>query len=348
MGDDLEKNLARLKKLTGTEDDKNVVDGPSIITFGEAFNNPEYLKEPQWVSPWLCQEGRTTLFIGEPSAAKSWIASADAMEAVRQNNKRILYINIDEPPADLIRRFKNFNEIKVQEAAALLNPETMNLSWDILFEAIESFKPDIVYFDSWDKLIGMLNSGKIPHSYESTKWREITDQFTLMATKYKIALCILIHTTKSDKKQFSGNQQILAAVDISVIVSKTGALVRMLEYGKRVVRDPVLLEWQKDTDGTQRELNSKPKSEDWMLKFMDDGLPHKTPDLIIAGKMYGHAKNSVEDARKDLLMNGFLEKVWINKKLAYQMTAEGRIQLGNVATSNLMDTITNTPLNQLP
>ena len=85
-----------------------------------------------------------------------------------------------------------------------------------------------------------------------------------------------------------------------------------------------------------------------MLKFMDDGLPHKTPDLIIAGKMYGHAKNSVEDARKDLLMNGFLEKVWINKKLAYQMTAEGRIQLGNVATSNLMDTITNTPLNQLP
>ena len=347
---DIEEKIARLKKLTGTEDDKNVVDGPSIITFGEAFNNPEYLKEPQWVSPWLCQEGRTTLFIGEPSAAKSWISTYDAAQASDQNDKRILYINIDEPPSDLIRRFKKFNQQdKLKTQVAILNPATMNLDWEILFEAIESHKPDIIYFDSWDKLVGMLNNGKIPHSHENTKWREIIDQFTLMATKYNVALCILIHTTKSDKKQFSGNQQILAAVDISVVVSKTGPLVRTLEYGKRVVRDPVQLEWQKDADGGQKELfTGKLDCKDWMLKFMDDGLDHKTPSLITAGRVFHHTKNSIEDAKKALEIDGFIERSTVNKHVTYKITTEGRTELGNVEATNLLKSLKNVAVNHLP
>ena len=268
MTDKIDEKIERLRAAAGLPEKKKV-----FITLEEAFKNPEYLKEPEKVSPWLCWRGRTSLFVGEPAGGKSWIACGDALEAVR-NGKKVLYVNIDEPPSDLIRRFKKYGDPRLLKMVKLFMPMEGDLEWGPLIEEIKEFKPDVVYLDSWEKIVGQLNEGVIPEMHQNAIWRRITDQFVMLSRNYDLGLCVLIHTTKSNKMMFSGNQQIMAAVDISINIVEVSKSKRKLLYGKRIVRDPVVLEWMRNTDGSMREAaeaDDDQEAMNWILEKLEAG-----------------------------------------------------------------------------
>lgn len=338
----LEDNIARLKKLTGTDTAKPIKALDHLLWIEDAFQMPELLVRPTKTSPWLTYRSKFTLLIGAEKLGKSVIACGDALEAIKMG-MRVVYITVDEFIGDLIIRWHDYDDPSIKgEKLAVLNTDTDEISYDFLDAIIEQLKPDIIYMDSFTKIIPQMEEKEIPDDGDGNKWRMIIDKFTKLVRKHEFAMCFLIHTPGNNPRKAFGSIQIQAGADVLVYVEEKSARERKLIYKGRIPRDPVTLEWMKEDGGHMREVVGGKTIDDWLLNLLNSGTDYNREEIIAEGEQIGHSKKKIEETRRNLITAGKVEEAYPagqgrRGKATYNLTDEGRNIVNAITVPSLLE-----------
>lgn len=298
----------------------------------EAFQHPELLLPPERLS-WLAWRGRSSLLIGNPKAGKSTVASADAMRAV-DHGLKVLYVSIDEAEADVVRRFKGYtNSISLHGNLSILRPGTNLTEWAQLDVMVKAVKADIIYLDSWDKIVGKLEDD-VPEGWKMGAWRTITDKLNDLARQNSCGVVMFIHTKKSDETVYAGSGQIAAAVDMTIVMTSAGDDLRRLEFAGRYIVPEMLVEWnspKRGGDGSCSAVDAAEKNltddEEDVLRFL--AATPATKKLILASK-------DLKPQKLDRIITDFKKRGWIdgaitgqgqNQSWTYNINAKGQNEL---------------------
>jgi hypothetical protein len=169
-------------------------------TVGELMPDPDLMRPPESLSPWLIWEGRLSLLVGREKFGKSTLATYDAVIAAGKGT--VLWITAEESVGDVVRRF-----------AACSGEEVYVLdqwpqSWEEVEQVINKLKPVAVYVDSLSSFFSAVE-GSLPDHSQGEEWQRLVLRFK----RWGCGVCLLAHA-KKDGSEYRGSTGIGAAVDL--------------------------------------------------------------------------------------------------------------------------------------
>lgn len=195
-------------------------------TLGELLTNPELLRVPGVVIPFLVVEGRISLLSGREKSGKSTLVAHCLAAASRGNPVlgtaiprpvKTLWYAIDEPLSDAVRRFAG---LRADGSAIILNdtPRTLDELLNALILDLEQH-PDVslVVIDTLSKLIAMAGID----SSSSYELEPFMIRLCERLRAHGVAAILLYHTSKSGK-EFRGSTCIGATVDEVLTLRRRG------------------------------------------------------------------------------------------------------------------------------
>ena len=195
-------------------------------TLSELLNDPELLKAPAVVIPFLVVAGRVSLLSGREKSGKSTliahcVAAASRGDAVLGTPVawpvKTLWYSIDEPLSDAVRRFAG---LRADGSAIILNdkPRTLDELLDaLILDVIQHPDVSLVVIDTLSKLIAMAG-------IDSSSSRELEPFMIRLCERLRahgVAAILLYHTQKSGK-EFRGSTCVGAAVDDVLTLRRRG------------------------------------------------------------------------------------------------------------------------------
>lgn len=201
---------------------RNVVGARSLRDWQQ---DPELLKPPAILLPYLVAEGRVTLFSGREKIGKSTMAGSAVAAASRGDpvlgvpiaeKLHTLWYSIDEPVGDTIRRF---TDLQADPDRVHLNVEPRTLTE--LLEAIvadtTSFPSHLVVIDNLSRVFDAMGIDANSKSEAGPVVGRLVDFFH----NYNLSALVLYHTGKGGR-EYTGSQAIGASVDDILTLRKRG------------------------------------------------------------------------------------------------------------------------------
>lgn len=181
----------------------------------ELAENPDLLRPPVIVSPWLSWNEQLTLLVGREKFGKSTLCGTDAMVAA-ENGKRVLWVSAEESQGRIVSRFHQLLQTASGNALPwppeLLMLKRWPTSWEEVELTIEKERPDLVYVDSIASFLKTVE-GRLPKHSEGEEWQGLVHRFKSWCEKWGLSVVALHHATKASG-EYRGSTGIGAAVDI--------------------------------------------------------------------------------------------------------------------------------------
>lgn len=181
--------------------------GPLEVTGLELAQNPDLLKSPDSLSPWLTWRGEYSILVGrEKLAGKSTLAGSDAMQALRAG-LRVLWVTAEESQNRVLKRFSDLQA----PLANLLLLRRWPQGWEEVEDVIRRCQPDVIYVDSQSSFLFAVDS-EVPKTSEPEKWQAKGLRFKSWTHLAPAGVCVLVHANKSTG-EYAGSVGIGAAAD---------------------------------------------------------------------------------------------------------------------------------------
>jgi hypothetical protein len=286
--------------------------GPVFRPLADYYRDPALLRLPPEIVPRIVWESRSTLLAAVEKSGKSTLL-ANAIAARYAGREFLgghpqrgltLWIAIDEPVGDLVRRF---HELNVPGEAVRIS-ETRPSS-DALLKEIQTSGADSVVVDC----LTSFGQGVITDSKSPTEWQLLLQPFNAILRETK-AGAVFIHHTIRDGTRYADSRQVGAAVDtiLEMETSKTDPTVREIRARGRIRCERFSVRY---LDG-RYELETGELSVEMRtyraIQAQSTGIGTSSLRKAIGGK-----KDHVDAAITDLLSKGAIRDVGTSAAHAY-------------------------------
>jgi hypothetical protein len=223
-------------------------------TLAELLADPDILKPPTAVIPYLAWPGRITLLAGREKSGKSTLAGQGVAELSRGGAflsanlqaARVLCLALDEPIQDLVQRLHRYG-------AGAENVMIVDgvIDSDGLRNITASFRPAVVVIDC----LANLALGTVRDPGNAMDWGELFSHLRALAADFNVAI-ILIHHAKKDGTVYRDSTAIGAQADMILTMRESPDQVtrRVVEVKGRLAQRSYAVDFQ----GDRYELDGEP------------------------------------------------------------------------------------------
>lgn len=207
--------------------------GPLDLTGAELARDPDLIKAPPSLTPWLAWRGELVMLVGrEKLAGKSTLAASDAAGALRAG-LTVLWVTAEESQNRVVKRFLDLG-LDAAQLARLILLRRWPRGWEEVEGVIGRRCPDVIYVDSVTSFL-MAVDGEVPQTSETEAWQARMLRFKAWATRnadHTAGVCALRHGTKADGS-YAGSVGIGAGCDTIItmrdLTADLGPTYRRLE-----------------------------------------------------------------------------------------------------------------------
>jgi hypothetical protein len=272
--------LSLANAVDGMRDPASRLEGPRYFTLMELLQRPELLLPPPAVIAPFAYSGRVTLISGREKVGKSTVM-AQAVVALSRGDElwgellqrqRVLWIGLDEPLGDTVRRFHEMGADPDQITITSDRPEPHQFR-----ERLGDDRPALVVVDTLTELLPTANFSR-PDTFLSPLRRYID-----AVREFDVALVLLFHASKS-RDEYIGDVRLGGAVDAPLTLTRPNRPrvgepqdENELDDGRRVLKgrprwpsEELQLRLQY-ADGRYDRADAPPSLEARLLRALDEG-----------------------------------------------------------------------------
>ncbi len=231
-----------LARLAGTAAAGASTPAPPYVMLSDLVGQPELLEPPVFVVPHVAWEGRVSLLAAEEKAGKSTLTGQAAATLVTAGTflgiplelRPVLWLALDEPLGDLVRRFVRFGARRgvavVQERPSLPG----------LRRLIEEVGPGLVVVDT----LAEYAAGDVEDLNDAGQWLAPLRGLRQVAQETGAGILLLHHTNRSSGR-YRGSSQIGAGVDaiLEMTADPTDPAVRVIRSRGRILNETLRLRY---------------------------------------------------------------------------------------------------------
>jgi hypothetical protein len=181
--------------------------GPVWRSLREYKEHPELLQPPEEIVPNLAWRGRVTLLAAWEKFGKSTFATDSAAVLSRAEGARVLWVNLEEAPFDVVTRF----DCAGADLDGVIVSEHLPARLADLTAKIEEVKPDLVVIDT----LGAWGAVRVTDWNSAAQVTPVMMELVALARRHSLALVILHHGKKTDGT-YRDSTAIGASVDVII------------------------------------------------------------------------------------------------------------------------------------
>jgi hypothetical protein len=182
----------------------------------DLLNDPELLKPPEPVLPYLAYSARATVLVGPDKSGKSTLAGHGVAAMTRglpflgQPTRRgnVVVVAPDEATGETVRRLKELGADPDAVRVLTLRPPDLLATLDAL---LDDEPHELVVVDSLAEYARLM-LGRAPEDGDSSGWGTVTRPLVELTRTRGCSLLLLHHPRRSDG-QYRGSGEIAASVD---------------------------------------------------------------------------------------------------------------------------------------